>query len=200
MVQPAILTTKTGRQRFVVTFKLPEKSLKTASSFVREMNEALQSSDSDVAAQFVLVDSERIRLQRATASFAMFKEAKTCLGVLKALGLPVNDISAELENFGKKQYDPWYESVAQSWWPWLAAWRNPPPEMPMMKLANRLDVSEGTVYKQGEGDKLGKSDEEDRRDAEGQDQGDEEKDRREREPREDEDREEGRKRRKKKKP
>jgi hypothetical protein len=170
IVPPASISTKPGRQRFVVTIKLPEISLKTASSFVREMNDALKTKidttpGCELTAQFVLVDSERTRLQRVTASFSTFKKANTCFSFLKELGLPVNDISAEFEDFGKKKFDPWYESNSHAWWPWFAAWCNPPPEMPMMKVTNRLDVTEGSKYKAGAGGKLGKSDEVDRADA-----------------------------------
>jgi hypothetical protein len=170
MVPPATLSTKTGRQRFVATIKLPEKSLKTASSFVKEMNDALKitidaTPGCELTAQFLLVDTERTRLQRATASFSTFKEAEACLTFLKELGLPVNEISAEFEDFGKKKFDPWYESNSQAWWPWFAALLNPPPEMPVMKVTNRLDVTEGSKYKTGASGKLGKSDEVDRADA-----------------------------------
>jgi hypothetical protein len=166
MVQPASLSTKTGSQRFLVTIKLPEKSLKTASSFVKEMNDALKTTPGrQPTAQFVLVDSERVRLQRASAGFFTFKAAQTCLRVLKELGIPTNEISAELEDFGNKKYDPWYESISQAWWPWLAALRNPPPEMPMMKVTNRLDLSAGSKYKEGASGRLGKGDEVDRADA-----------------------------------
>ncbi len=168
MVQPAGISTKTGKQRFLVTIKLPEKSLKTASSFVNEMNDALRTARAgELTAQFTLVDSERTRLQRATAGFFTFKEAQTCLQVLKKLGLATNDVSAELEDFGNNKYDPWYESISKAWWPWFAALRNPPPEMPMMKPTNRLDVSEGGKYKEAASGKLGKSDEVDRADARG---------------------------------
>jgi hypothetical protein len=194
------LTTTTGKQRFAVTIKLAEKSPKMASNFVQEMNDSLKikvqkTRGCELTAHFALVDSERTRLQRATASFATFKEATTCLDFLKELGLPVNDISAELEDFGNKKYDPWHKSISQAWWPWLAAWRNPPPEMPMMKAANRLDVTEGGKYKAGAGGKLGKSDELDRADA----QGDENERGGKNTPRDDEDQEKPKKRRKKKK-
>lgn len=170
MLQPAGLATKIGKQRFVVTFKLPEKSLKTASSFVREMNEALKSKfdqapGCELTAEFELVDSERLRLQRATASFCTFKEAQTCLNFLKELGLPINPISPEFEDFGTKKYDPWYESNARAWWPWFAALLHPAPEMPLMKVTNRLDLTEGSKYKVGASGKIGKSEEVDRADA-----------------------------------
>jgi hypothetical protein len=170
MVQPATLSTKPGRQRFVATIKLPEKSLKTATSFVNEMNDALQikidaTPGCELAARFLLVDTERTRLQRATASFSTFKEAQTCLSVLKELGLPINAISSEFEDFGNKKYDPWHERISQAWWPWFAALLDPPPEMPLMKVTNRLDLTEGSKYKTGASGKLGKSDEVDRADA-----------------------------------
>ena len=102
IVEPATLATKTGRERFVVTIKLPEKSQKTASSFVEEMNDAVKikietTPGCELNAEFVLVDSERVRLQRATAGFSTFKEARTCFKFLKELGLAVNDISAQGE-------------------------------------------------------------------------------------------------------
>lgn len=162
IVQPAILATTSGTQRFIITIKLPERSLKSASSFVTETNDALQSrsaksSGAASAVQFVLVDSERARLQRAVASFATFREANACLRALADLGLKTTKVSAELEDFGKKQYDPWYESMASAWWPWLARWRNPPPEMAMAKVTNRLNLTEGSKYAEGPGGKLGKS-------------------------------------------
>jgi len=160
MVQPASLSTKTGGQRFVITIKLPEKSLKTASSFVTEMNSVLKPDG-----QFVLVDTERVRLQRATASFSTFKEAQACLSLLKELGLPTNPISVEFEDFGKKKYDPWHERISKAWWPWLAACFNPPPEMPLMKVTNRLDLTAGSKYKESASGKLGHSAEVDRADA-----------------------------------
>jgi hypothetical protein len=163
IVQPASLLTTIGRQRFVVTIRLPEKSPKTASSFMKEVRDTLNARE--LTAQFVLVDSERVRLQRATASFSTFREAQTCLAVLKESGLPTNEISPELENFGSKRYDPWYESVSKAWWPWLAALRNPPPEMPMMKAKNRLDVGAGGKYAEGADGKLEKKSESDRGDA-----------------------------------
>jgi hypothetical protein len=172
IVQPAGLSTKTGKQRFMVTVKLPEKTLKTATSFVSEINDALKLKISktrgcELAAQFELVDSERTRLQRATSGFFTFKDAQTCLSFLKELGLQTNEISSEFEDFGLKKYDPWYDSISQAWWPWFAAWRNPAPEMPMMKVTNRLDLSEGAKYKEGASGKLGKGDEVDRTDARG---------------------------------
>jgi hypothetical protein len=170
MVQSASLSTKTGRQRFVTTIKLPEKSLKTASSFVTELNDAIKTKidatpGCELKVQFVLVDTERTRLQRATASFSTFKEAQACSMLLKELGLPINPISAELEDFGIKRYDPWHERISKAWWPWLAACLNPPPEMPLMNVTNRLDVAAGSKYKEGASGKLGKSDEVDRADA-----------------------------------
>ena len=197
IVQPASLSTTTGKQRFLVTIKLPEKSLKTASSFVKEMNDALAARE--LAAQFVLVDSERVRLQRASTGFSTFKEAQTCLYVLKESGLPTNEISPELEDFGNKKYDPWYESVSQSWWPWFAALRNPAPEMPMMKVTNRLNVSEGSKYKEGASGKLGKGDDVDRADARGDEAENGGKKRSTKKPREDEGEDEEKPRRKKKK-
>jgi hypothetical protein len=169
IVQPASLSTTTGTNRFLITIRLPEKSSKTATKFVQEMNDALKSEKRTAGGEqtsFLLVDSERARLQRATASFPTFKQAQSCLGSLKKLGLPVNEISAELEDFGTNKYDPWHESIRQSWWPWFAALRNPPPEMPMMKITNRLDVSEGSKYKQSARGKLGQGEEADRDDAE----------------------------------
>jgi hypothetical protein len=170
IVQPASLSTTTGKKRFLVTIRLPEKSPKTATKFVQEMNDALKvkmaTAGGEPTDPFLLVDTERARMQRATASFHTFKQAQSCLGFLKALGLPVNDVSIELQDFGTKKYDPWYESICQSWWPWFAALRNPPPEMPMIKVANRLDVSEGSKYKESKRGKLGKGDESDRDEAE----------------------------------
>jgi hypothetical protein len=202
IVQPASLSTRTGKQRFVVTIKLPEKSLKTVSSFVKEMNEALKvkvanTPGCELTVQFELVDTERTRLQRATADFFTFKEAQTCLSFLKELGLPTNDISAEFEDFGKKKYDPWFERNSRAWWPWLAARLNPAPEMPMMKVTNRLDVLEGGKYKEGAGGKLGKSDDVDRADAQGDEGEDAGNARSKKKPRKDED-EDGRKTRRKK--
>lgn len=199
IVQPASLTTKTGKRRFLITIKLPERSLKTASDFVAELNASLESNDVkelEAVAHFVLVDTERSRLQRATAEFCTFKDAQTCLSVLKEMGLLANDVSGELEDFGNKQYDPWHEKISRSRWPWLAAWRNPAPELPMVKAKNRLDMSAGTKYTERADGKLGKSDEEDRSATNAEDQ---DRDRSEPKPREDEDRDEKRKRRKKKK-
>ena len=201
IVQPASLSTKTGKQRFVVTIRLPEKSLKTASSFVKEMNDALKikvgtTLGRELTAQFLLVDSERIRLQRATASFSTFKETQTCFSFLKELGLPVNDISGEFEDFGNKKYDPWYESNSQAWWPWFAALLNPPPEMPMMKVTSRLDVTEGGKYKESAGGKLGKSDEVDRDNAQGDENESGGKTRKKNKPRKDNGEDEGKTRRK----
>jgi hypothetical protein len=208
MVQPASLSTKTGSQRFVITIKLPEKSLKTASSFVAETNDAIKTKIGNTPgcqpdAQFVLVDTERARLQRATASFATFKEAQACSILLKELGLPTNPISAEMEDFGIKKYDPWYERISKTWWPWLAGCLHPPPEMPLMKVTNRLDLTAGSKYKEGASGKLGKSDEVDRADAQGEapvneDEGDGKR-RSKDKPRKDEDQEERKPRRKKKK-
>lgn len=204
VAEPASLSTKTGGQRFVVTIKLPEKSLKTASNLVKEVNDALKNKSHTtrgckLTAQFVLIDSERARLQRATASFSTFKEAQTCLRLLKELGLPTSDISAEFEDFGKKKYDPWYESVSQAWWPWFAAWRNPPPEMPMMKVKNRLDVTEGGKYKVGADGKLGKSDDVDRSDEQRGENESGDKNRSNDKPRDVDDQVESKPRRKKKK-
>jgi hypothetical protein len=170
IAQPASVLTKTGDQRFAIAIKLPEKSPKTASKFVAEMNDALKNKIAktrgcELAVTFILVDSERLRLQRATASFTTFKDARTCYDFLKELGLPVNDMSAELEDFGNNRYDPWHESIKQSWWPWLAALRNPAPEMPMMQVTNRLDLTEGAKYKEGASGKLGKPEEVDRDDS-----------------------------------
>ena len=202
IVQPASLSTKTGKQRFVVTIKLPEKSLKTVSSFVKEMNDALQvkvanTPGCELTAQFDLIDSERTRLQRATADFFTFKEAQTCLRLLKELGLPTNDISAEFEDFGKKKYDPWFERNSRAWWPWLAARLNPPPEMPMIKVTNRLDVTAGGKYKEGASGKLGKSDDVDRADAQGAESEDDGNARGKKKPRKDEGEEDRKTRRKK---
>ena len=105
-------------------------------------------------------------------------------------------ISAELEDFGKKKYDPWHESISQAWWPWFAALRNPAPEMPMMKVTNRLDVTEGGKYKEGAGGKLGRSDDVDRDDAQGGDDESGGKNRKKNKPRKDEDQDEGKTRRK----
>jgi hypothetical protein len=198
IVQPLSLATKTGKDRFLLTVKLPEKSLKTATKFVTELNDALQTKIAktpgcELKTEFVLLDSERTRLQRAATSFCTFKEAQTCFLFLQELGLPVNEISAELEDFGTKKYDPWYESVSKSWWPWLAAWRNPAPEMPMMKVKNRLDLAEGGKYKEGAKGKLGKSDEVDRDDTYSDEPESEDKSRGKDKPRKDE----GKKRRKK---
>ena len=193
IAQAAGISTKTGRYRFLVTVKLPERSLKTASQFVKETNEALRGKKT--TAQFVLVDSERVRLQRATAEFCKFKDARTFLSTLKELGLAANDVSPELEDFGKKQYDPWYEKISQSWWPWLAAMRNPAPEMPMMKPKIRLDVSTGSKYSQGASGKLGKGDEAERREANedrGREPAEEQEDRADQESPENEDRGEAR--------
>lgn len=203
IVPPASLSTKTGKQRFLVTIKLSEKSLKTASSFVKEMNDALKikvasTRGCELNAQFVLVDSERTRLQRATASFSTFKAAQTCLLFLKELGLPANEISAEFEDFGNKKYDPWYEAISRSWWPWFATWRNPPPEMPMMKITSRLDVSEGGKYKEGASGKLGKGDEVDREDAQRDESESDDKNRSKNKPRKEDGQDEGKTRRKKK--
>jgi hypothetical protein len=201
VVQPAILSTKTGRQRFAITIKLPERSLKSASSFVKETNDALTKmaklSGGGPAALFVLVDSERARLQRATADFFTFNGASACLDALAELGLQTTKVSAELEDFGTKRYDPWYESVSHAWWPWLAAWRNPPPEMPMAKVTNRLNLGEGSKYKEAATGKLGKSEEVDRSDARGEDRADDDADRTDEAPREDEDRPQKKSRRKK---
>ena len=92
--QPATLSTTIGAQRFVVTIKLPEKSFKTATCFVNDVNAALKSRIAstrgcDLAVELTLVDTERTRLQRATASFATFKDARTCLAFLGDLGLRV---------------------------------------------------------------------------------------------------------------
>jgi len=171
IAQPAILATTSGKQRFLITIKLPERSLKSASSFVTETNDALKSKKG--IAPFVLVDSERARLQRATASFSTFKEADACLSCLADLGLKTGQVSAELEDFGNKQYDPWHESISRAWWPWLAAWRNPPPEMPMAKVANRLSLTEGSKYAEGPAGKLGKSEDADRSRAEAEAQAEE---------------------------
>jgi hypothetical protein len=181
---------------------LPEKSLKTASSFIKEMNEALKikvdrTPGCKLTANFVLVDSERTRLQRATATFSTFKDAQTCLRFLKEQGLPTNEVSAEFEDFGNNKFDPWYARISQAWWPWFAEWRDPPPEMPMMKVTNRLDVAEGGKYKEGAGGKLGKSDDVDRADSRGDENEDGGKKRSKDKPRKDGD--EAKPRRKKKK-
>lgn len=157
-VPPASLTTKSGRHRFVVTVKLPERALKTVTQFVADVNQALaKSAGATPAVQFVLFDSDRARLQRAAVEFATFKEARACLDLLKQLGLGVNDVSPELEDFGTKQYDPWHEQISKAWWPWLAKWRSPAPEMPLMKAKNRLDLGAGSKYEVGADGKLSKS-------------------------------------------
>jgi hypothetical protein len=83
----------------------------------------------------------------------------------------------------------------------LAAWLNPAPEMPMMKVTNRLDLTQGSKYKEGASGKLGKSDEVDRADAQVDAPPDESesegKKRSKKKPRQDEDQEGGKKRRKK---
>jgi hypothetical protein len=79
----------------------------------------------------------------------------------------------------------------------LAAWRNPPPEMPMMKVTNRLDVVEGGKYKQGASGKLGKSDEVDRNDAREEESEPPAKKRGKKKPRKDEDQDDDKTRRKK---
>ncbi len=204
IVPPASMSTKTGEQRFLVTVKLAEKSPKTASNFVKEMNDALKikiaaTRGCELRASFVLVDSERTRLQRAAANFTTFKEAQTCLSFLKELGLPVNEISPELEDFGNKKYDPWHERISQAWWPWLAAWRNPPPEMPMIKVTNRLDLAAGGKYKEGASGKLGKTEDVDRSDAQGDERESGRKKRGKDKPLKEEDQDEEKPRRKKKK-
>lgn len=167
-VPPASLGTKTGRDRFIITIKLAERLPKTVTRFIEDLNDALRaaaarSRDEAARPDFELIDADRARLQRATASFDTFKGAKSCLELLKELGLKVNDISPELEQFGTKKYDPWFERMSQAWWPWLAAWRDPPPELPMMKVTNRLNLTEGSKYAVGADGKLGKSDAEGRR-------------------------------------
>ena len=170
IVQPATLATKPGAERFIVSIKLAERTPKTAASFMSELKDALRTEikatpGCRLNARFVLVDGERIRLQRATASFRTFNEASTCFSFLAMLGLKINAISAELEDFGENKYDPWLEKVSQSWWPWLAATIRPAPEMPMMKITSRLDLTAGSKYKEGASGKMGKSEDVDRHDA-----------------------------------